>query len=175
MDLVSADVNNDSLMVLFQDAPGSFGGPPLVLTDPGIEEPTSVAAADLDGDGDQDLVSANRGSGNISVFYQGPPGSFGDPPLLLSDPAVLNPSRIAPIDIDSDGDLDLATAGAFSTDLVVFIQQGPRSFGGSPLVLESQAASSLTVADIDGDGDLDLVASNPEEGGGSLTVFFGME
>ncbi len=81
----------------------------------------SVAAADLDGDGDQDLVSANTGIHNLTVFFQGSPGSFAPAPLVLGGLGITNiPFSVAAADLDGDGDQDLISANANSSNLTVF-------------------------------------------------------
>jgi hypothetical protein len=77
MDLVSANDNGDNLTVFFQLSPGSFGASPLTLGGfATTNQPHSVTTADLDEDGDPDLVSANsaifsRADSNLTVFFGG--------------------------------------------------------------------------------------------------------
>jgi hypothetical protein len=176
-DLVSANEFGDNLTVFFQLSPGSFGATPLTLGGPGTTYgPLSVAAADLDGDGNQDLVSANRNGNNLTVFFQLSPGSFGAAPHTLGGfPTTESPVSVAAADLDGDGDQDLVSANLFGDNLTVFLQLSPRSFAASPLTLGGSASTngpvSVAVADIDGDGDQDLVSANSH--GFDLTVFFG--
>jgi hypothetical protein len=118
-----------------------------------------MVAADLDADGDADLIVAlpfgvmllwSRGDGTFTPLDTLPLGS--------------NPVVVAAADLDRDGDLDLATANMLdsgSTDNAsVLLNEGgsvfasPRNYGvglGLPL---------LTLADFDGDGDQDLAVAN---------------
>ncbi|NOT31869.1 MAG: hypothetical protein HOP15_15595 [Planctomycetes bacterium] len=175
LDLVSANNAGHDLAVFFQLSPGTFAQPPLRLGGLGrTNGPTSVAPADLDGDGDLDLVSANVG-GNLTVFFQGAPGSFAAAPLTLGDSATTNwPISVAAADLDGDGDLDLASANQVGDNLTVFFQTSPGSFAAAPLTLGDSATTdgptTVAAADLDGDGDLDLVSANRD--GNDLTVFF---
>jgi hypothetical protein len=80
-----------------------------------------VTAADLDGDGDQDIVSANEFSGNLTAFFQLSPGSFADAPLTLGGATTTTePTSIATADLDGDGDQDLVSANSGGHNLTVF-------------------------------------------------------
>ncbi len=82
------------------------------------DTPVSVVAADLDGDGNLDLVSANRNSDDLTVFYQDAPRTFiRQPPIPTGG---LRPRSLVAADLDGDGDLDLVSANNFSDDLTVF-------------------------------------------------------
>jgi len=142
--------------------------------DPGNENPASVAASDLDGDGDLDLVSANRGSSgrNLTIFFQGAPGAFASVPLVLGSPVARGAVFVAADDMDVDGDLDLVSANG-SNNLAVFFQGAPGTFDSLPLVLGNSVSTfsprAVALGDLDGDGHSDLVSANAF--GKDLAVF----
>ncbi|MCI0346841.1 MAG: FG-GAP-like repeat-containing protein, partial [Chloroflexi bacterium] len=137
LDLVSANIDGDDLTVFFQTAAGSFDPSPLVLGgDSTINAPAALLVADLDGDGGQDLVSADEGGDDLRVFLQHSLVSFAPSPLLLGGSLTTEGlAALSAADLDGDGDLDLASANFEGHDLTIFFQDGPRSFDPSPLVL----------------------------------------
>ncbi|MEW6744287.1 MAG: FG-GAP-like repeat-containing protein [Planctomycetota bacterium] len=182
LDLVSANYNGRSLTIFFQTSPGTFT--PDVNnphTDPDMGEPTSVAAADLDGDGDLDLVSAYPGSyytpGNLTIFFQTSPGIITpDPNNPHMDPHMEGPQSVAAADLDGDGDLDLVSANVGyypdKGNLTILLQTAPGIFTSDPnnphTDPDMDVPQSVAAADLDDDGDVDLVSGNRD----SLTVFF---
>jgi hypothetical protein len=180
LDLGSANADRDNLTLFFQDPPGSFSSTPLELGDlSSMDSPVSVTIGDLDGDGDQDIVSANPASDNLTVFFQELPGLFPSPPLVLGAlPTTDGPRSVALGDLDGDGDNDLVSANregplspAEGDNLTIFFQEAPGTFRSPPAVLESLLASFVTIGDLDGDGDHDLVSGDALIG--RLTVFWG--
>ena len=73
----------------------------------GLESPMGVVAADLDGDGDPDLASAN-GSGSVTLLWNGGTRDIADGAGITGLPPLL---AIAAGDLDGDGRCDLAAGG----------------------------------------------------------------
>ncbi len=176
LDVASANYGGNTLTVFLQASPGVFASTPLTLGNESVTNaPASVIAADLDGDGDLDLASANTGNSTLTVFFQESPGVFGATPLSLGDASVTGyPFSITAADLDCDGDLDLASANTGGQTLAIFFQESPGVFGSTPLSLGGQFAPSspysVIAADLDGDGDLDLASAHAESNW--LTIFF---
>jgi hypothetical protein len=122
---------------------------------------TSVDTADLDGDGDQDVLSASYVEGRLE-WYENTDGKgdFG-PGKTITD-AIVNPNKVTTADLDDDGDLDVLSSSSGDSRVSWFENtngDGIFFFGGdiNPSALGAEA---VVAADIDGDGDLDVVASN---------------
>jgi hypothetical protein len=135
--------------------------------------PFFVAAGDLDGDGDHDLVSANKGTDSLTLFVQAAPGSFLPSSQLLRTGD--GPVGLALADLDGDGDLDIASANQDADNLSVFLQRPGGQFGPDSDFALGDAVMTpcprcVTAADVNRDGRTDLVSANSGNGG-SLTVF----
>jgi hypothetical protein len=104
-----------------QTSAGVFGSP-IIVSDVGALGPRAVRAADLDGDLDNDLVSANFDSSNVMIKLQTAPGTFSGGATLLSDPTLIRPFHVTLADLDGTCKLVVADAG-----LRALIQVDPAS------------------------------------------------
>lgn len=176
-DLVCANEGNDSLVIFLQGEEGGFGGKPILVRDAEGRRPSSLAVADLNGDGKVDLISAYRDSDNVVVFYQGGEMSFSSAVLALPV-GVLDPTGIAIGDVDRNGLLDIVTAHNRGGDLSILWQETPGIFmpravteAGRPRL--SEGPRTVALGDLDQDGDLDLVAGNADLH--SVTAYYQQE
>ena len=124
-----------------------------------------MRTADLDGDGDQDVLSASWGDDRIA-WYENTDGAghFGTPQLITTD--AYGAVSVYAADLDSDGDLDvIAAAGskvAWYENRLVGDANDEGAFNSSDMVQVFQAGeyedgfdgnSTFDKGDWDGDGD----------------------
>lgn len=123
----------------------------VLSSSPGVGgNPSSVAAADFNGDGKLDLVSANTTANTISIFTNNGSGFFVS---NISYATFIGPQAVIATDVNRDGAMDLVCA---SSKLIIFTNTGSGGFvtagnytiGGSRWVV---------AADVNGDGKVDLI------------------
>jgi hypothetical protein len=126
-----------------------------------------VYAADLDNDGDTDVLSVsdteiawyrNDGSGSFSYRNDGI-GSFSSQ-LVISTEASAAQSVYA-ADLDNDGDMDVLSASLSDNKIAWYRNDGSGSFS-SQLVISTEASIAVFVyaADLDNDGDMDVLSAS---------------
>jgi hypothetical protein len=127
LDVATAASNNgvESAVVFLNAGGGSFGaGTPFLLN--GLNA-NSIVAADLDGDGDQDLATANEDSNDVSLLRNTGAGAFGAPQIVG---VGTQPGQVVAADLDGNGATDLVTTNTGSGDVTVLLNG---ALGPSPM------------------------------------------
>jgi hypothetical protein len=147
---------------------GNFG--PQISIDSNIIRIHSIHVADLDGDGDNDILSGSAdtsGDNGTVSWYKNIDGQ-GNFELM----EVLYSNGIAPMivhscDLDNDGDIDVLASGYFTgTRIAIFENSDGQGNFETPRPISSDYAqiSSIYTSDIDGDNDFDVIASSTNGG-----------
>lgn len=127
--------------------------------------PVWILAADIDGDGDFDVVGSGAGSADEVVWWEnsrrGRATSVGTETAVDADVAGVREMRLA--DLDRDGDLDIVSA-SYDNNTLSWWQSSSSGGAWTEVVIDGSIGSvnGVAVADMDGDGDLDVVATSDD-------------
>ena len=156
LDLVVSDYDGDRLFWLRNEGTSWTD----LTIDSVIDYPCKQYPADINGDGNMDVVCAAWTGGVIMAFY----GSGGENPSWTSqtvDPNCTAAHGTRACDIDNDGDMDIVSASINNSRLYLY-----RNGGGSTPSWDREdlgtiaGASMVRLGDLDGDGDMDAVSSS---------------
>jgi hypothetical protein len=166
-DLIVANGADTTVSVLLDNtAPGavtpSFAAQQTFATG---TNPSSVATADINGDGKPDLIVANTPDSTVSVLLNTTaPGAA--PPSFAAQQTFDTPgtSSVTAVDVNGDGKADLIMANADNTVSVLPNTTVPGaatlSFGAQQIFATGVNPSSVTAADVNGDGKPDMIVAN---------------
>ena len=130
--------------------------------------PMKVAAADFNGDGKMDIVSADYSAQGITVLEGKGDGTF----VSRNAYSVYGgkPWGIAIADINGDGKVDVATANYQSTSLSVFIGNGNLTMQQALTYSVSGHLQGITLADFNNDSRVDMLSSSVDSNSVSLLL-----
>jgi hypothetical protein len=128
------------------------------------DDPRWIEAADIDGDGDPDAISASAGDGRITWWENTGDADTWVPHAVSV--AAAGARSVTAADLDLDGDLDLIAA-LETDDSVVWYENlpGDGSYWSAARILANDAmgAAQAIAADVDSDGDLDVISASADD------------
>lgn len=129
-----------------------------VLTGPTAgTSPESVAVSDFNGDHKADLVVANEGGNNVSIFLSNGDGTFQS---AVNYAVGSGPISVAVGDFNGDGKVDLAVANSSGNNASILLGNGDGTFQAAVNYAVGNNPYSIAIGDFNLDGKPDLVVSN---------------
>src|SRR5262245_39748078 len=116
----------------------------------------SIVTADLNGDGNLDLATANDSANAVNVLLGNGDGTFQAPLQFATDAA---PWHIAVGDVNGDGKPDLVTANGTGNSVSVLLGNGDGAFQPALNLPIGATPYSVAIGDLNGDGKLDLAVT----------------
>jgi hypothetical protein len=151
--LYSQSPNMNSVTVLLNQGDGTFA----LSAGYGVgSNPASITNADLDNDGDLDLVTANYLGHTLSVLLNEGSGTFA---AHVAHPVAPYPQHLMSADLDGDGRVDLACSNGGSNVISVVWNQG-NGVLAAPTQYGVPAGGPIAAVDLNGDRQLELMCTN---------------
>jgi FG-GAP-like repeat/Bacterial Ig-like domain len=151
-----------SIQLRRNDGTGTFGAATSIPT---VGDPSGLTLADVDADGDLDLLVSGgaygytNAPGSVRVHLNNGAGTFTTSQTITFG-TYATTQALTTGDIDGDGDLDLVTVGG-TTSVHVTPNLGNGTFGATTTIgVSSIITKAVHLLDIDGDDDLDILTSH---------------
>jgi gliding motility-associated-like protein len=160
MDIISASYN-DNTIAWYEN--NGAANPTWTATDIATSAAgaLSVYAADMDGDGDMDIVSADFGDNTIAWYEN---NGAADPTWAAADIATSanGAASVFLADMDGDGDMDIVSASSNDNTIAWYENNGAAdpTWTAADIVTNAGFARDVHAADMDGDGDMDIVSAD---------------
>jgi hypothetical protein len=137
-----------------------FGGQQIISTQ--ADRPCSVYACDLDGDGDNDVLSASNTDHEIAWYENLGSGTFSSQKLITTQ--AVGARMVYACDLDGDGDNDVLSASSGIDRIAWYENLGGGTFGPQQTIsAQVSAATSVYASDLDGDGDNDVLSASASD------------
>jgi hypothetical protein len=160
MDIVSADFGDNTIAWYENNgaADPTWAAADIATSANGA---ASVFLADMDGDGDMDIVSASSNDNTIAWYEN---NGAADPTWTAAD-IVTNAGFARDVhaaDMDGDGDMDIVSADFGDNTIAWYENNGAAdpTWTAADISTSANAPHSVFVADMDGDGDMDIVSAD---------------
>ncbi len=137
------------------DGDGNFGTENIITTD--ADGVWSVFAVDLDGDGDNDIISGSGNDHKLAWYENMDNGSFGSQTVLST--SLMNIRSIYSVDIDNDEDFDILVASQDDDRISWLINDGHGNFTSPKHMYYLEGVSSIIADHLNLDGKPDFIAA----------------
>ena len=156
-DIAATNANDATVSVLMGNGDGTFANQ-VLLALPQFSFPRGIVAADVNGDGHLDLITANAVGQSVSVFVNDGTGNFNQR-VDTATGANTNPQVLVAKDFDGDGRVDVAVACNGSAQVKILHNTNGTLSVASTIAVGPQP-DAVTAVDVDRDGHLDLAVAN---------------
>ncbi|MEL6561003.1 MAG: FG-GAP-like repeat-containing protein [Bacteroidota bacterium] len=119
--------------------------------------PRSVFAADIDGDGDMDVLSASTSDDRIAWYENNGSQSFTQNTISTDADGA---SSVYAADIDGDGDMDVLSASGTDDKIAWYENNGSESFTEQSISTATNSPNAIFAIDVDSDGDMDILSAS---------------
>jgi uncharacterized repeat protein (TIGR01451 family) len=138
-------------------AQNAFGPQQIISTN--ANGANSIYAIDLDGDGDNDVLSAFIDGNKIVWYINNGNGNFSSEQIISTNASYA--ASVYAIDIDNDGDNDVLSASQNDDKIAWYINDGSGDFSTEQIISTSaNNAYAVYAIDIDDDGDNDVLSAS---------------
>ena len=161
----SDDGETNNVFILLGNGDGTFRtvlGPSI----PG--DASSIAVADLNGDGIEDMAISNPGENNVAIFLGKGDGTFVTGQVA---PAGNGPNAVVAGDFRGHGVTDIAVANFTEGTVWLLLGNGDGTFRHGATETAGSGPYAMVAADFNQDGNLDLAVANAK--GGTVSVLLG--
>ena len=159
-DIAVAVKGDDKVAILMNSGGNAQFEPAVDIALASGSAPHAVAAVDIDGDEDLDLVVSRSGMNDVQILTN-TAGVFALG--ATTDVGGTRPSDLAAGDIDGNGSPDVATSNRDSADISVMLNTAGVLAGGVSYAVGA-GPRGLVLADFDGEGSLDLAVGSSDTG-----------
>lgn len=176
MDYVAISAQQRSITFHEGAGDGTFTlGAELPMDNAPVDVPTGLGVADVDGDGDLDVLATIASQDEVRLYRSnGSVGGFMD--ALPSDITSVGaqPTGMAIGDFNLDGMPDFVVTNRGDQTIQLFYNNGSGSFAPQvPVATQLFSPAGIRCADFDADGSMDLAVTGSTQDGFELRIFKG--
>jgi hypothetical protein len=155
IDLAIGSGGNTNMNVVFGDGAGGFLMDTVYVSGSSVR---GIAVIDIDTDGDDDIVSANRFGSTLTLFLNDGTGVFGSAGSF--DAGVNGETAVAVTDANGDGIADLFVGGYAGQELAILLGDGLGNLVFSDKTPALGTPWMIAIGDVNGDGLADVACAN---------------